>query len=73
MRTLSLRKVEISLCKKNLKRGSNNTKNFFFLKRKIILSIFLTFGFWGGPMAGENVQFEESQDKNCVKKFRKMK
>ena len=30
-------------------------------------SIFLTFGFWGGPMAGENVQFEESQDKNCVK------
>ncbi len=57
-------------CVKNLKRGSNIQK-LFFLKRKIILSIFLTFGFWGGPMAGENVQFEESQDKNCVKKILK--
>ncbi len=58
MRTFSLRKVKIGLCKK-FERGSNNTKKKF-LKRKIILSIFLTFGFWGGPMAGENVQFEES-------------
>ena len=71
VRTFSLRKVKIGLCK-NLKRGSNNTKkkNFFY-KRKIILSIFLTFGFWGGPMAGENVQFEESQDKNCVENLKR--
>ncbi len=38
----------------------NNKK--FFLKRDYF-SIFLTFGFWGGSIAGENVQFEESQDK----------
>ncbi len=35
---------------------------FFLKKKKKIFSIFLTFGFWGGSMAGENVQFEESQD-----------
>ena len=69
MRTFSLRKVKIGLCK-NLKGGSNNTKKNFY-KRKIILSIFLTFGFWGGLMAGENVQFEESQDKNCVKNLKR--
>ena len=34
-----------------------------FKGEKIILSIFLTFGFWGGLMAGENIQFEESQDR----------
>jgi hypothetical protein len=34
-----------------------------FLKEKNYFSIFLTFEFWGGSMAGENVQFEESQDK----------
>ncbi len=34
-----------------------------FLKEKDYFSIFLTFEFWGGSMAGENVQFEESQGK----------
>ncbi len=41
------------------------------IEKKIILSIFLTFGFWGGLMAGENVQFEESQDKNCVENLKR--
>jgi hypothetical protein len=59
VRTFSLRKVKIKLCKK-LKRGNNNAKKF--LKKKNYFSIFLTFGFWGGLMAGENIQFEESQD-----------
>ncbi len=27
--------------------------------------------FWGGLMTGENVQFEESQDKNCVKNLKR--
>ncbi len=41
-----------------------NAKIFcFFFKKKNYFSIFLTFGFWGGSMAGENVQFEEGQDK----------
>jgi hypothetical protein len=57
--TFSLRKVKIKLCKK-FKRGNNNAKKNF--KKKNYFSIFLTFGFWGGSMAGENVQFEESQD-----------
>ncbi len=34
-----------------------------FLNKKNYFSIVLTFGFWGGSMTGENVQFEESQDK----------
>jgi hypothetical protein len=34
----------------------------FFLKKKNSFSIFLVLGFWGGSMAGENVQVEESQD-----------
>jgi hypothetical protein len=40
-------------------------------KKEKLFSIFLTFGFWGGPMAGENIQFEEGQDKNCVKNLKR--
>ena len=49
---------------KILKRGNIMQKIFFvFLEKKNYFSIFLTFGFWGGSMAGENVQFEEGRDK----------
>jgi hypothetical protein len=33
-----------------------------FFKKDNYFSIFLVLGFRGGLMAGENVQFEESQD-----------
>jgi hypothetical protein len=49
-------------CVQNFKRGNiMQKKNFFFvfLEKKNYFSIFLTFGFWGGSMAGENVEFEE--------------
>jgi len=39
-------------------------------ERKNYFSIFLTFGFWGGSMAGENIQFEEIKI-NCVQNFKK--
>ncbi len=41
----------------------------FFERRKNYFSIFLTFGFWGGSMAGENIQFEEVKIKLCTKNF----
>ena len=45
---------------------------FYFLKKgKIIFLFFQTFGFWGGSMAGENVQFEEGQDEFCVKNLKR--
>jgi hypothetical protein len=37
-------------------------------ERKNYFSIFLTFEFWGGSMAGENIQFEEIKI-NCVQNF----
>ncbi len=51
---------------KIFKRGNIMQKKIFFVfffKKKNYFSIFLTFGFWGGSMAGENVQFEEGRDK----------
>ena len=48
-------------CVQNFKKREYMHKKLFlfFLEKKNYFSIFLTFGFWGGSMAGENVEFEE--------------
>ena len=61
---IQFEEVKIKLCTKFKKEGIECKKFFcFFLEKKNYFYIFLTFGFWGGSMAGENVQFEEGRDK----------
>ncbi len=68
---IQFEEVKIKLCTKFFKNREYNAKIFcFFFKKKNYFSILLTFGFWGGSMAGETFSLRKVKISLC-KKFKK--